>query len=178
MNQVDPSPVAGAIAIRPATADDLDALCAQAGVLSRNIGPSGFAIPYPPADLALFERDAYGPAKVASELADATHATWVAVAGDGALVGYAHMGPCKLPHDDLAEGDHELYQLYLRRAAQGRAGAPDDGYGDGVESARTLALGGRALWLGVWSGNDRAQRVSRAWLCDRGLSIRRGRLAR
>ncbi|MGE0775548.1 MAG: N-acetyltransferase family protein [Sphingomonadaceae bacterium] len=113
----------------------------------------GFAIPYPPADLAEFERATYGQERVTEDLRDPEKMSWVAEA-DGHLLGYAHVGPCKLPHPDVGPGDGELYQLYVRKASQG------------------MRLGGRLLttaldflarhrpgpvWVGVWSGNARAQ---------------------
>jgi ribosomal protein S18 acetylase RimI-like enzyme len=116
---------------------------------------AGFGVPYPPEDLAVFEKEAYDPAHVADELADPERKTWV-VEADGKLLGYAHVGPTKLPHRDAEPHHGELYQLYVRREAQG------------------MKLGGRLLavalehlgatrpgpiWLGVWSGNLRAQAV-------------------
>ena len=115
----------------------------------------GFAIPYPPADLAMFERDSYGEAKVAAELADPAHATWVAEQG-GALVGYVHVGRCKLPHPDARAEHGEIYQLYVAGAAQGL------GLGGALMAAALDHLAVTRpgpLWLGVWSGNHRAQAV-------------------
>lgn len=117
-----------------------------------------FAVPYPPDDLAVFVAQSYTPEVVQRELADEARRTWVAER-DGRLLGYAHVGPSKLPHPELRDGEGELYQLYVRREAQG------------------LALGGRLLtvaldhltatrpgrlWLGVWSGNLRAQAIYEA----------------
>ncbi len=101
--------------IRPARAQDVPALAAlKLHCFRDTFGPSGFAIPYPPADLALFEAASYGEAGVADELADDSHRTWVAQDEAGALVAYVHIGPSKLPHPERADGDGELYQLYLR----------------------------------------------------------------
>ena len=115
----------------------------------------GFAIPYPPNELAAFERDSYDIDVIADELADGRKACWVADGG-GRLLGYAQVGYCKLPHPDARPEHGELYQLYVLREAQG------------------LRLGGRLLavaleylaenrpgpvWLGVWSGNVKAQQV-------------------
>jgi ribosomal protein S18 acetylase RimI-like enzyme len=113
----------------------------------------GFAIPYPPVDLAMFEAASYSPAKVAAELADCEHKTWIVEAA-GRMLGYAHVGPCKLPHPEVAPGAAELYQLYVRGEAQGL------GIG---RRLLTHALDHLAhsrpgpVWLGVWSGNHRAQ---------------------
>ncbi|MEC3911767.1 GNAT family N-acetyltransferase [Sphingobium sp. CR2-8] len=116
----------------------------------------GFAIPYPPADLALFEADSYGAATVARELADPTHATWVAETADGQLLAYAHVGPCKLPHPEASTEQGELYQLYARNAAQGQ------GVGRALMDVALDWLAAEMpgpVWLGVWSGNDRALAV-------------------
>lgn len=115
----------------------------------------GFAIPYPPADLAIFEADSYSELSIAAELADPGRRTWVAEA-DGRLLGYAQVGPCKLPHPEAGEEQGELYQLYVLREAQGMK------LGKALLDA---ALGHLAdtrpgpVWLGVWSGNDKAQAV-------------------
>lgn len=115
----------------------------------------GFAIPYPPADLALFESASYGVGVVAAELAAPGRMTWVAES-EGRLLGYAHVGPCKLPHPEVAAQAGELYQLYVRGDAQGQ------GIG---RRLLDLALDHLAMarpgpiWVGVWSGNIRAQAV-------------------
>lgn len=117
-----------------------------------------FAIPYPPADLAEFERATYSLERVTEDLRNPEKMSWVAEA-DSVLIGYAQVGPCKLPHPDISPGDGEIHQLYVRKEAQGNR------------------LGGRLLttaldflarhrpgpvWVGVWSGNDRAQLIYEA----------------
>ncbi|MET0240217.1 MAG: GNAT family N-acetyltransferase [Sphingobium sp.] len=142
--------------IRLAEVADIPALAALKLAAFRETFIEDFAIPYPPADLALFETESYGEAKVAAELADATHRTWVAQAEDGALVAYVHVGPSKLPHPDVGPEDVELYQLYLLRACQGA------GLGRrlmGVALGWMEAHRPGPIWLGVWSGNDRARAV-------------------
>ncbi|MDE2405739.1 MAG: GNAT family N-acetyltransferase [Sphingomonadales bacterium] len=140
--------------IRPATPADAPALAALKLATFRTTFLEEFAIPYPPADLAVFERESYGLAKVEAELADPAHRTWVVDGEDGRLDAYVHLGPCKLPHPELVAGEPELYQLYLRREVQGR------GLG---KALLDLALGhlgnARRVWIGVWSGNERAQHV-------------------
>jgi ribosomal protein S18 acetylase RimI-like enzyme len=114
----------------------------------------GFRIPYPPADLAEFEQRVYAIEAVAAELANPDYALWV-VENDGVLIGYAKIGPCHLPHPDVRPNDGELYQLYVRREAQGDR--------IGLRLMQT-ALDHLAktrpgpVWLGVWSGNHKAQR--------------------
>jgi ribosomal protein S18 acetylase RimI-like enzyme len=77
----------------------------------------------------------------------------------GALVGYAHVGPCKLPNDEVRPGDWEIYQLYLQRDAQG------GGTGKRLlgHVLAWLADQGGPVWLGVWSGNHRAQALYQRW---------------
>lgn len=142
--------------IRPACAQDVPALAAlKLHCFRDTFGPTGFAIPYPPADLAVFEVDSYGEETVARELADETHRTWVAQNGQGALVAYVHIGPSKLPHPERADGDGELYQLYLRREVQG-AGLGKQLLDLALEE---LTSWGRPIWIGVWQGNLKAQHV-------------------
>ena len=141
--------------IRIATPADVVALAAlKRETFAETFLEGGFAIPYPPADLAAFIAASYGEDKVAAELADSERRTWVAEGPDGTLLGYAQIGPCKLPHADVAAGDGELYQLYIRRAGQGA------GLGRALlrEALDHLAIARPGpVWLGVWSGNARAQ---------------------
>lgn len=142
--------------IRPARPDDVDALAdLKLATFRETFLEEGFAIPYPPADLALFEAASYAPDAVAAELGDGEKRTWVAEA-DGRLIGYAQVGPCKLPHVDAAPGDGELYQLYVLRAAQGlKLGKAL------LQTALDHLAATRPgpVWLGVWSGNEKAQAV-------------------
>ncbi len=143
------------IDIRLARPDDIDALAQLKLETFRETFIAGFAIPYPPADLAIFEEKAYSPASIAIELADAAITTWIAER-DGRLLGYAKIGPCHLPHPEARPEHGELYQLYVRGEAQGL----------GLGSLLlTHALDHLAVtrpgpvWLGVWSGNLKAQEV-------------------
>lgn len=144
------------IVLRRPGAGEAEALAAlKLATFRETFVDGGFAIPYPPADLAVFERDSYAPAKVAAELADPERATWVAEAG-GRLAGYAQVGPCKLPHRDVAHAHGELYQLYVRGDAQG------SGLGRLLLDAALDHLAAARpgpVWLGVWSGNIRAQAI-------------------
>lgn len=142
--------------IRPAVAEDAPALAdLKLDTFRETFLEEGFAIPYPPADLAMFEAASYAPDAVAAELADPAKQTWVAEA-DGRLLGYAQVGPCKLPHVEASADHGELYQLYVLRSAQG------------LKLGKALlqtALDHLAetrpgpVWLGVWSGNEKAQAV-------------------
>lgn len=142
--------------LRRTGAADVEALAALKLATFRETFIDGFAIPYPPDDLAVFEAETYGPSRVAAELADAGHATWVVEDESAALVGYAHVGPCKLPHEEARPEDGELYQLYVRRSAQGSGAGRRlmDAAFDWLAQVRP-----GPVWLGVWSGNERAQAV-------------------
>lgn len=113
----------------------------------------GFNIGYAPEDLAAFEMESYSPEKITAQLADPEHRTWVAESDDGRLLGYVHVGPCHLPHPEVKETDGEVYQLYLRREAQG-SGAGRALFNLALEYLTEARPG--SLWLGVWSGNDKA----------------------
>lgn len=148
--------VARKLSLRVAELQDAPALSALKTLCFRETFlTGGFDIPYPPAELAHFEQDAYGLPRIEAELADASHATWVVEGSDGSLVAYAHAGPCKLPHEEARHSQGEIYQLYIRRSHQGL------GLGKTLIT-HTLdwleATYPGPVWLGVWSGNERAQR--------------------
>lgn len=145
--------------IRPARADEAEALAALKLTTFRETFIDGFAIPYPPADLAIFEAESYGTDAVAAELANPDVTTWVAE-GDGRLLGYAKVSACKLPHPEVKPGAGELCQLYVRRDAQGmRLGQR---LMDTALDHLAVARPG-PVWLGVWSGNLKAQRFYAAY---------------
>jgi len=145
------------ITIRPAHPRDTAALARLKLATFRETFIEEFRIPYPPGELALFEEASYAPATVAAELADPARATWIAEDAGG-MVGYAQVGPCKLPHPEVRPGSGELYQLYMFRSAQGA------GLGSRLLTLATDELAWRypgPVWLGVWSGNGQAQRFYR-----------------
>ncbi|WP_250890516.1 GNAT family N-acetyltransferase [Sphingobium nicotianae] len=150
-----PDPAPGGT-LRPATTADIATLAALKLACFRETFLDGFGIPYPPADLARFETESYGEGRIAAELADTSHATWVCEADDGTLLAYAHAGPCKLPHPEVTARSGELYQIYVRGHAQGL------GLGRRLLATSLDWLGTHfpgPLWLGVWSGNEKAQTV-------------------
>lgn len=114
------------------------------------------AIPYSAENLALFEAKAYSLDTIVAELRDPRRAQWVAEAGNGELAGYAHVGPCKLPHPEASPEQGELYQLYVGSEWQGC------GLGHALLKAALDWLEETMpgpVWLGVFSENYRAQAV-------------------
>lgn len=144
------------VQIRPARPDDAPALADLKLVTFRQTFlDEGFGIPYPPADLAQFETDSYSEASVAAEIANPAKRNWVAD-DDGRLIAYAQAGPCKLPHLQASPEHGELYQLYVLREAQGlKLGKKL------LERSIDYLAATRPgpIWLGVWSGNEKAQAV-------------------
>lgn len=143
------------VVIRAPTAADAKAL----GDLGRrtfiDTFVTGFRIPYPEADLAAFLDASFSPEATASRLAEPGAAWWVAER-DGALLAFANAGPNTLPHADGRASHAELRRLYVAAEAQGL------GLG-----TRLLALSldwmeahtDGPLWIGVWSGNLKAQKL-------------------
>ncbi|KEZ07058.1 acetyltransferase [Burkholderia sp. MSh2] len=113
----------------------------------------GFDLGYPPDDLAAYEAHTYSVEAVTAQLADPQYRTWVAESDDGGLVGYAHAGPCKLPHPEVADGSGEIHQIYLRRSTQG-TGAGRALFDSALDYLAAERPG--PVWLGVWSGNAKA----------------------
>lgn len=113
-----------------------------------------FAHLYPQSDLERYLAQAYDLERTRAELADPAKASWLVHAGEE-LVGYATVGPCALPHPDVTSACGEVKRIYVTQAMQGSGLA-----------ARLLGeclawldrSGPRAVWLGVWSENHRAQR--------------------
>lgn len=140
----------GAVVIRRGAVADADALSAFA----RAVFAATFAAQNDPADLALFLDTTFTPALQRAELETPARHYWL-LDVHGALAGYA------LLHDGAreagVEGEHpvELQRFYLDQRWHGR-GLAAVLMAHAVEAAR--ALGGDALWLGVWEENPRAIR--------------------
>lgn len=156
------------VAIREAAPSDAAALSALKRATFRatfvDPAPLGFGVPYPPDALAAFEDESYSEAVVLEDLRKRAEGgrtrTWVAHDDEsGRLLGYVRAGPCALPHADARDGDGELKQLYLVREAQGHGlGRRLMAVAMAYLQAEFEASPGCRLWVGVWSGNFRAQR--------------------
>lgn len=134
--------------IRPATPADAEALAA----LGAATFAETFGHLYPPEDLTTFLADAHGPERTAANLADPAKAHWIAEAG-GEPVGYGQAGPCALPHPEVTPACGEIKRLYILRSWQG------GGTGSRLLAEMIQWLGGRRIWLSVWSENLGAQRL-------------------
>ncbi|MFY7853562.1 MAG: GNAT family N-acetyltransferase [Brevundimonas sp.] len=136
----------------PADAEALGALGRQTFI---DTFVTGFGIPYPADDLAAFLDASFSVEATARKLAEPGAAWWVAER-DGELLAFANTGPNTLPHADARPSHAELRRLYVARGAQGL------GLG-----TKLLALSldwmeantDGPLWIGVWSGNLKAQKL-------------------
>ncbi|MCU0654105.1 MAG: GNAT family N-acetyltransferase [Polyangiaceae bacterium] len=143
------------ITLRPAVPADAVPLAALARQTFLDTFVHGFQIPYPEADLAVFLEKSYDPEVLRRSLSDPSR-WWLVAERDGALVAFAEAGPCGLPHPEVSPDHGELKRLYLDRTAQGQ------GLGLAMLKQALAWLERRAhgpLWIGVWSGNLRAQRL-------------------
>lgn len=143
------------VVIRTPTAADATAL----GVVGRqtfiDTFVDGFGIPYPADDLAAFLDASFSPEGTAAKLAEPGAVWWVAER-NGELLAFANAGPNTLPHPDARPSHAELRRLYVSKGAQG--------LGLGTQLL-TLSLdwmeahSDGPLWIGVWSGNLKAQKL-------------------
>lgn len=141
--------------IRPARPEDTAALGALGRQTFLDTFVDGFGIPYPEADLTPFLAASFSREAIAAKLEEPGAAWWVAER-DGQLLAFANAGPNTLPHPEARPTHMELRRLYVGKSAQGL------GLG-----TRLLAIAldwmeahtAGPLWIGVWSGNLKAQRL-------------------
>ena len=112
-----------------------------------------FGTLYAPADLALFLDGAFGPAGLPAQLFDPGYRVRLARV-DGAIVGYAKLGPVLFPGDWPADAV-ELHQLYVLASRQG-TGVADALMAWALADAR--GAGAREMILSVFVDNHRARR--------------------
>ena len=145
--------------IRPAVEADAEALGALGRQTFVDTFVDGFGIPYPADDLTAFLDASFSAGTIREKLREPGAAWWVAER-DGELLAFANTGPNTLPHPEARPGHAELRRLYVSKAAQG--------LGLGTKLL-TLALewmeahSEGPLWIGVWSGNLKAQRLYEAY---------------
>lgn len=145
--------------IRPAVEADAAAL----GVLGRqtfiDTFVDGFAVPYPADDLATFLDASFSPEAIRAKLQEPGAAWWVAER-DGELLAFANTGPNTLPHPDARASHTELRRLYVAKAAQGM------GLGTRLLTVALQWMEANTdgpVWIGVWSGNRKAQKFYAAY---------------
>ena len=134
--------------LRRATVEDADALA----VLATRTFVETYAAGNDPADLAAYVAANFRADDLVGHLQDPTRRCMVADSG-GALVGYVSVHSGSRPDPVTHPSAIELSRLYVESAWQGR------GLGSallGAAIGEALALGGKALWLGVWERNERA----------------------
>lgn len=141
--------------IRLAGPEDADALASLGRTTFIETFVDGFGIPYPAEDLRQYVEESFSVASVRARLRDSAQCWWTAER-DGKLVGFASAGPNKLPHPESRPSHAELRGLYVARQAQG--------IGLGTRLLKTalewmLAHTDGPLWIGVWSGNEKAQKL-------------------
>lgn len=141
--------------IRPARAADAAALADLARRTFIDTFIDGFGIPYPADDLAAYFDAKFTPEALTAALAEPGGAWWVAER-DGTILAFANAGPNGLPHPDAQISHMELRRLYVDRAAQG-LGLGTQLLAIALEWMETNTSG--PLWIGVWSGNLKAQKL-------------------
>ncbi len=139
--------------LRLATAADCQSVAQLGERTLRETFLEGLGIAYSERDLAVFVEASYAPAAFAAKIEDPTQAVWI-IEQEGVVLAYANCGPCHLPHPEVRSNHCELYRLYVSRAAQGQ------GLGRRLLETTSAWLHERypgPMWLGVWSGNLKAQ---------------------
>jgi GNAT superfamily N-acetyltransferase len=147
------------VVIRPAAPADAPALAVLGRQTFIDTFVDGFAIPYPAGDLEPFLDANFSADAIGAKLQEPGAAWWVAERG-GELLAFANTGPNTLPHPDARPSHTELRRLYVAKDAQGL------GLGTkllAVALAWMDANGDGAQWIGVWSGNLKAQKLYAAY---------------
>ena len=141
--------------IRAATLADAEALARVGRQTFVDTFVEGFGIPYPADDLAAFLDSSFKVETVRAKLDEPGAAWWVAER-DGDLLAFANVGPNTLPHPDARPSHAELRRLYVSRGAQGL------GLGTKLLAVALDWMEANTdgpLWIGVWSGNVKAQKL-------------------
>lgn len=141
--------------LRCAKASDAEALVSLARNTWLDMSLDDFGMSYTAHDVDSFHAEKNSLSVVGGRLRDPTVKTWV-IDDDGRLVGYADAGPCDLRHPAVEPCDMELNRLYVLRSHQRK------GWGRRLVEAALRWMGSTpasAHWVGVWSGNVKAQRL-------------------
>jgi len=147
------------VLIRPATEADAHALAQLGRQTFVDTFVAGFEIPYPADDLAAFLDASFSDETLRTRLKESGAAWWVAEV-DGRPVGFANTGPNTLPHPEALSSHAELRRLYVASEAQG-LGVGTKLLAVALDWMETHTDG--PLWIGVWSGNVKAQKLYAAY---------------
>lgn len=139
--------------IRPARPSEASALGELARTTFCETFVEGFKMNYPPSDLSRFLETSYAPGAVRAWFAGRPEQVLVAEDVDGTLLAYAHGGLNTLPAPGAGREDGEVKRLYVARRAQGQ------GLGRRLLEDILEGLRGRRIFIGVWSGNEKALRL-------------------
>ena len=145
--------------IRPAVEGDLPALSAFSRRTFTETFIDGFGIPYPADDLERFFVKSFGVDALRERINDKDAVFWLAVR-DGQILALCHAGPNDLPHEEAQAGEMELRRLYVGKEAQG-LGLGTELLKRALDWMQERTTG--ALWIGVWSGNLKAQKLYQAY---------------
>jgi diamine N-acetyltransferase len=136
-------------AIRPATVSD----AAMLSDFGAAMFEQAFGAVNTPEDMRDYLASAFFPEKQRAELADASRATFIAVEGGGAPIGYAMLRRDSTGPGVVAKSPGELQRIYADKRWHGQ------GVGDALLSRcveQANAWNCDVLWLGVWQENPRA----------------------
>lgn len=148
-----------AVLIRSARPHDAEAIAALGRSTFIETFIDGFGIPYPPADLERYLDASFAVATTRERLLDTAEAWWIAER-DGEVLGFANAGPNTLPHPEGRPTHAELRRLYITKRAQGT------GLGRRLLETALAWMSAHTdgpLWIGVWSGNLKAQKLYAAY---------------
>ena len=138
------------IRIRPATAGD----AATLAEFAERVFDEVFSPGNDEGDMASYLNEAFGPDKQRAEITAPGSIVLLAEDASGALTGYLHIYPTPVPECVRGPASVELKRLYVEPARHSR-GLGKRLLEDGL--ARANATGAKAVWLGVWERNVRAQ---------------------
>lgn len=143
--------------IVPVEPSDLEALSA----LAERTFSDTFAHLYPPGDLQDFRAASYAPGVLAQQVADPDH-FWRLVWIDDQPAAYLQACPVGLPHPDADPARQgEIKRLYVDTPHHGR-GIGKELLALGLDYL-TARYGAAPQWIGVWSGNHKAQALYRGY---------------
>lgn len=147
------------VSFRPARREDAVALSALSRQTFHETFVDGFGIPYPADDLETYFNDSFAPETLINRI-EASECLFLVAEREGELLALCHAGPLGLPHPEAKDTEMELRRLYVSKSAQGL------GLGTHLMQAAMEWMQARtsgALWVGVWSGNLKAQNFYQAY---------------